>query len=477
MLSREVRRLQQRWTRGDYPKHLEWLEISGLRGWTGQRVDFRFPIVAVVGENGTGKSTILQAAAAIYKAPAGKKSYFASEFFPDSPWERVTDVRIRASVKEGEDTHIVSVRKPTERWRGNPERRIREVKFLDLRRTQPIAARIGYARMAKANVAVGASTPFVEDDLRRLSAIIGKSFDRASMSTSAMDPNRPVPVLRHGEAEYSGFHQGAGETTVADLVSLNVPEYGIILVDEIETSLHPRAQRRLVRDLADAARVHRCQFILTTHSPYVLEELPAEARVHVLVSEGERKAVFGVSPDFALSKMDESAHPESDIYVEDHESRILVEELLAKFDIELLSRVQVSPFGAASVGKALGTMVEGRRFSRPTLVVLDGDQESAPGCHLLPGNDAPEIVVFQDLAGRNWEGVASTIDRSHADLVDACQLAMTMPDHHEWLRSVGDRLTVGGQELWRAMSRSFVKHLTESPDFVARVREELEGGA
>ncbi len=53
-LSGEMRRLQNKWTAGQaWPKRLEWIEIDGVRGWTGQRIDFNFPIVALVGENGS----------------------------------------------------------------------------------------------------------------------------------------------------------------------------------------------------------------------------------------------------------------------------------------------------------------------------------------------------------------------------------------------------------------------------------------
>ena len=73
MKSREMRRLANRWSQRPWPQHLEWIEIDGLRGWAGQRIDFAFPIVAVVGENGAGKSTIIQAAASAYKATGGLK--------------------------------------------------------------------------------------------------------------------------------------------------------------------------------------------------------------------------------------------------------------------------------------------------------------------------------------------------------------------------------------------------------------------
>ena len=53
--SREMRRLTTKWTQGNHwPKRLEWLEIKNIRGWTGHRIEFKYPITAIVGENGSG---------------------------------------------------------------------------------------------------------------------------------------------------------------------------------------------------------------------------------------------------------------------------------------------------------------------------------------------------------------------------------------------------------------------------------------
>jgi recombinational DNA repair ATPase RecF len=142
MLSTDMRRLQNKWNAGaGWPKRLEWLEIQGVRGWTGQRVDFSFPIVAIVGENGSGKSTVLQAAAAAYKAQTNDR--FASDFFPDTPFERITAAAIRYSYRQGQNSQTGTVRKPTNRWRGNPDRPTRPVEYVDLRRIQPVGARTG----------------------------------------------------------------------------------------------------------------------------------------------------------------------------------------------------------------------------------------------------------------------------------------------------------------------------------------------
>ena len=50
---------------------------------------------------------------------------------------------------------------------------------------------------------------------------------------------------------------------------------GVVLIDEIDLHLHPRWQRDVVAKLKGA--FPQCQFILTTHSPQVLGELPPEA--------------------------------------------------------------------------------------------------------------------------------------------------------------------------------------------------------
>ena len=75
-ISKEVRLLQSRWKSGQgWPKRLEWIEIEGIRGWIGQRVEFQFPIVALVGENGVGKSTVLQAVAASYRGETERPQF------------------------------------------------------------------------------------------------------------------------------------------------------------------------------------------------------------------------------------------------------------------------------------------------------------------------------------------------------------------------------------------------------------------
>ncbi len=51
--------------------------------------------------------------------------------------------------------------------------------------------------------------------------------------------------------------------------------YGIVLIDEIETHLHPRWQREMLPNLTKT--FPNVQFIVTTHSPQVISSVPKEA--------------------------------------------------------------------------------------------------------------------------------------------------------------------------------------------------------
>ena len=158
-----------------------------------------------------------------------------------------------------------------------------------------------------------------------------------------------------------------------------------------------------------------------------------------------------------MTSMDDESHPECDLYVEDHAAKTMLGELLAYHAKETFVRCMIIPYGAASVGHALGQMVEAKRFPRPSLVFLDGDSAQARGCISLPGGDAPERVVFNDLKKRSWENLWTRIGRDVSLVMDACSQAMTLGDHHDWVRVAANRLMCGGEILWQAMCAEWAK--------------------
>ncbi|MNY31383.1 hypothetical protein D3C86_1655460 [compost metagenome] len=100
-------------------------------------------------------------------------------------------------------------------------------------------------------------------------------------------------------------------------------------------------------------------------------------------------------------------------------------------------------------------MVAHNRFPRPSLVFLDGDQTAAPGCHILPGDDAPERVVFADLDAAGWPDVAARLGRGAGETIDALKKSMTLQNHHDWVRQAADELVVGSEILWQALASAW----------------------
>ncbi|MFN7944635.1 MAG: AAA family ATPase [Blastocatellia bacterium] len=64
--------------------------------------------------------------------------------------------------------------------------------------------------------------------------------------------------------------------TLALLTLLHTSDTEIFLLDDVEQGLHPLAQRKLMQTLKEFAERQNRQIILTSHSPYIVDELDAE---------------------------------------------------------------------------------------------------------------------------------------------------------------------------------------------------------
>ena len=72
-----------------------------------------------------------------------------------------------------------------------------------------------------------------------------------------------------------------------------------------------------------------------------------------------------------MTKMDDEIHPECDVYVEDERAKLMLQEIIFKLDSSLMDRINITPFGAAGVGRALGHLVTFKKFTRPSVVFLE----------------------------------------------------------------------------------------------------------
>jgi len=121
-----------------------------------------------------------------------------------------------------------------------------------------------------------------------LQAIVPYAADLAPMRSS---PSGEADYLQLTEREFHlpGWVLSTGTLRLVALLALfRHPEPPpLIVIEEIENGLDPRAIGMIVEEIRELVRSGRSQVILTTHSPYLLDLLPLESLILVERTDGE----------------------------------------------------------------------------------------------------------------------------------------------------------------------------------------------
>lgn len=209
--------------------------------------------------------------------------------------------------------------------------------------------------------------------------------------------------------KYSDAFAGSGESAATLLVHnvLEAPSGSLILLDEPETSLHPRAQQRMLEFLADQALRKELQIVITTHSRCFAERLPQKA-IRVLSAE-----VDGIEIRTNLSA-NEAFHEISTlpsgktILVEDERAKHIVSAVL-KLESSHTPKefeVVVREGGTSRIYRDIQAHANSGR--QDVFVVLDGDhnpEDSIPSDGELPqGEDDLKKLIKRLTRGNNRKG-------------------------------------------------------------------------
>jgi hypothetical protein len=423
----DLERQLKRWWDANNGPSLRSIEIIGgarLRGFSNFTIDFRYPLVVLAGKNGTGKSTILACATCAYQnrgtytlwLQGGKYFTFTDFFVTTSQDTPLVNVEVQWTYRREDRTvDIQSVIKGASRWRGYGKRPDRAVEFVGLiRALHPTELRALRNRFGTGSPATLTSLDISHKNT--VSQIINRTYENVQVGSSG---KHFLHFLHADGICYSGFNMGSGEDVACELTEIihALPPRSLLVIEELETGLHPAAQRRLVRQLLQLCWDKKLQIICSSHSQTVMESVPADALV-LLVREGTNLLPrYGVTVNEAISDMIEQPRPELAVYVEDTLAKTLVEESLPAV---MRTRVRITHCGSwQDVIRFLAVYRKDTGLGH-AVGILDGDRREKENEHLdtfknslggnlndndkewlqkrlimLPGTTPPEVYLRQ----------------------------------------------------------------------------------
>lgn len=357
---------------------LKSISITKLKNLRNVEINFQgSPLVAIMGVNGVGKSTILHALACCYKPNEDlRKDYKFSEFFlpntyalwNDSKFSITYSYRDVARIIENAEKVYQKQKRWTPKYAQRPER---YCSYFGIKTCVPDIE----ADHAKSFVAL--TMDGRNDDTSR------KILDSCRYVLDI--PYQELAICKHTSGkEYLGvrrdvigyctsFSMGAGEQRVFKLLSeaLRCPKYSLILIDEIDLLLHENALKRLVKKLFDIASRRSLQIVFTTHS-MLMSDLEEYVQIRYLRQTKDVTLVqTSISTDSIFDLTGDAQRPIK-IYVEDKLSETIIHKIATELGCKRL--VKTFRFGAANnafailSGKALDDNLDEK-----TIAVLDGD--------------------------------------------------------------------------------------------------------
>lgn len=406
-----------------FPHFLSAVTIDGLRGIGPLRIPLDYPVTVIAGGNGSGKTTVLFAAACAYRVPdTGARTFVPSTLFPDyrPTLPGRADMRNKVSL---EFEYATPDGQRAMRWRRakgwnrsffgrkgavQPSRHVYLRTLSNLSNPAEVRGVLSMSRLKKQpdEDALNASQITLAHRILpfRYSNVVRLSSGRQNLLFAEQDLG----------PRYSELHMAAGERAILRIAQdVGQMQDALVLIDEVEAGLHPWLQELLMIELQQLALRNNLQVIVTTHSPVVLDTVPTNGRIFLDRDRDSGKVSMQTAyRDVVQHAMYGRANESLNILCEDEAAEGV---LLGVFDIVLPRQYMRSDI--VRIGRDTGAdefPAHARAFTkfgriRNFVFVLDGDQaegdvqrrieDAGPGATVvfLPGEGSPEQWVWQRL--------------------------------------------------------------------------------
>ncbi|BDZ99013.1 ATP-dependent nuclease [Escherichia coli] len=306
----------------------------------GSKIDFEYPITALVGQNGTNKSSVLRAlfgspnnyslgslwfSTDVDEIKDGGRSRFIYGYYDKATDSIVEVIKTRISKENDPDywepsrplksdnmapmpSTKISTNQLRTRWKAIDK----NVIYLDFRATISAFDKFFYhsdfhtypkkdylrkrSQMLKDIIdndlkkyqphkgkkdKLFVNTLLEKSKVEAISKILGRKYTSIRLIEHSLFTNDKAPtiILQSENLKYSEAFAGSGEFAVSILVHklMDSPDASLILLDEPEVSLHPSAQCQLMEFLSEQALKKKHQIVISTHSSTIVKDLPKNA--------------------------------------------------------------------------------------------------------------------------------------------------------------------------------------------------------
>lgn len=471
--SNKDRELRKWFTNDDTHAHLRRLRVNlgQIRGISKFDLPINFPITAIAGKNGSGKSTILALACCAYhnrkegfKRSNRRQSYYTfADFFiqhsEEVPPQGISiqydfshnNWRKTEHLPEGKGVGTqFRVKKKAGKWNEYASRIKRDCVFIGIERIVPHSEKSqskSYNRYFLTTEPNG-----WEDKVKDVVGhILNKKYDEFRLVSHS---KYRLPIAKSGGIIFSGFNMGAGENALFEIFSTiySCPEGAIFIIDEIELGLHIEAQKKFIKALKEVCSDRRAQIICTTHSKEVFECLPEEARIFIEKVNNKTVTTIGASSEYAFSKLSSEKSTELDILVEDDIAKILLSTILSS---KIRSRVSIEIIGSATALCVQLAALHNRDEKNRSLIIFDGDQKAkekhnkkhtlkvseksdsdfeswfSSRTDYLPGEAWPELWILQKCQD-DLENLSTITNTDSDHLADVIEYGIGAGKHNEF---------------------------------------------
>lgn len=334
----------------DFPHFFLELKLNVFRHIRDLTLEFKHPISVISGTNRSGKTTALMAVACSHynfqrpnvnngtleRVTWSKVVRFTSQDVQGSSWTYQVRYRIGTQIH----TNAGSKNAASNKWSGvakksgqigRPAAGLpnggRTVILIDLNRINP-SRHLSPSYFWKVRRLTG--SPFAEQAKvnQYLSYILEDNYNVEQIAPAADSTIFKFSTASH----YTSYNTASGEDVLVSMLSqiLHAPNNSLVLIDEIEVGLHPKIQRRLMDVLYFISKDEHKQFIITSHAYAIIDSVPTESRLFIDSSNGAFRCLSGLTTYETLTRMDCEAFPVATVYVEDGESKAIINRAISE---------------------------------------------------------------------------------------------------------------------------------------------------